>query len=88
MAPRETRLGQLRSTVIKHYRQIPYLRKLPAPATGIIVALVVVNLICWAGAGVVLVGNSGEVAYIVYLLMEKGSTFIGLSPTHCGIPDS
>lgn len=59
MAARENNLGQLKSRVIKYHSQIPYLRKLPAPVIGIIAALVMVNLICWAGVGVVLVGNSG-----------------------------
>lgn len=40
-----------------YHEKIPYLRKLPAPVIGIIFAVVVANLICWAGVGVVLVCN-------------------------------
>ncbi|KAF8423641.1 high-affinity nickel-transport protein-domain-containing protein [Tirmania nivea] len=50
---------QIGSTEIygNHHSQIPYLQKLPAPVLGIIVVLIVANLICWAGVGVVLVDH-------------------------------
>lgn len=55
--------------MIKYHSQIPYLRKLPAPVIGIIFTLIVVNLICWAGVGVVLVGSDDDMTYGAVLLI-------------------
>ena len=46
---------QVESRSSQIHGEIPGLRKLPLPALAIIALLVVVNMLCWAAVGVVLV---------------------------------
>lgn len=48
-------LKRAKAAAERCHDNIPYLRKLPASVVGIIFAVAVANLICWAGAGVALV---------------------------------
>ena len=38
-----------------HHERVPGLRRMPLPALGIILLLVIVNLVVWVGVGIVLV---------------------------------
>jgi high-affinity nickel-transport protein len=48
-------LTKAKAAAQRYHGKIPYIRKLPVPVVGIIVAVVIANIICWAGAAVLLV---------------------------------
>ncbi|KAI5796397.1 putative nickel transport protein [Peziza echinospora] len=58
MPPPSSRLGKARLAAEDFHGRIPYLRRLPPKASGIIIVLVIVNLLVWGGVGVVLHYNS------------------------------
>ncbi|RPB13976.1 high affinity nickel transport protein nic1 [Morchella conica CCBAS932] len=47
-------LTKAKAAAQRYHGKVPYIRKLPVPVVGIIVAVVIANIICWAGAAVLL----------------------------------
>jgi high-affinity nickel-transport protein len=48
-------LSNAKAIAARYHKKVPYIRNLPAATVGIILALVFVNAVVWAGVGIVLV---------------------------------
>jgi high-affinity nickel-transport protein len=54
----------------RYHARVPYLSRLPFPALAIIVTLIVVNLLVWAGVGIVLVRTLLLLSSITLILIQ------------------